>query len=637
MGRLGLVLVCLLGTCPLVAGIEDTIDFGEVGETFGNSKKYSNAWKRGSGFFVTPEGLLLTDKGLVEDAETVIVVNANKAYEADVLPPKKKCSFALLKVRGGRFVPLAFSQMGTVHTGDRLSAAGYEVSDENGCTPSLVKCVVSELSRLKFKVFGNIPNSMAGSGILNADGQVVGMLIRFGGRCQTECEVLREGEIVGELPSSVTTRLLYTKGSPAEVTDLHRRLTESAAVVLVYNEGRRLEEAKVIETGNAPSWGVAEKKGPITFEKLPKLTESARSKRTHLAGSGSGFFLTTDGYLLTNHHVVDGAEELMVVFQGRAYPAELRAKNRESDLALLKLQGTFTPVSFAAEGTCIVGQTIFVVGYPKLQLQGLEPKVTKGVISSRSGFKGEESSYQMDAAIQPGNSGGPVSDESGHVVGVSVASLIGGQNVNYAIKLGEVERFLPKGVVVERRRFHRGKEFTDAVQEIVASTALVLKYAKGATPQSLDMVNPDRREEIESWVRKHVLYARLAKIKGRWQEVRELTESVLEVAPSEREAKELNDLARTELGQHLVIIAQADGRDVSAKIETICGFADKAVSCGKSLKLTDKDEKKGGFPVRARLTFRDDEGYTWVGDVDCVFDWIGTKEVIVKLKKEEML
>lgn len=75
----------------------------------------------------------------------------------------------------------------------------------------------------------------------------------------------------------------------------------------------------------------------VTLKDFNRLTEGSRSGKTHYAGNGSGFFITEDGYLVTNHHVIEDAAELVVVKDGVAYLADVKAKNRELDLALLKI------------------------------------------------------------------------------------------------------------------------------------------------------------------------------------------------------------------------------------------------------------------------------------------------------------
>lgn len=178
----------------------------------------------------------------------------------------------------------------------------------------------------------------------------------------------------------------------------------------------------------------------VKFEDIENLTEKARNGKTRYMCNGSGFFVTAEGDVVTNHHVVDGAEEVVVLWQGTAYRMRVIAIDKEHDLALLHpdeitddfskdirfpdySRPVFPPLAIGKHTKCEVGDTIYVVGYPQISVQGLEAKVTKGIVSSLSGFKGQRDNFQMDAAIQGGNSGGPVVDERGNVIGVSVATL----------------------------------------------------------------------------------------------------------------------------------------------------------------------------------------------------------------------
>lgn len=379
----------------------------------------------------------------------------------------------------------------------------------------------------------------------------------------------------------------------------------------------------------------------VDMADLPRLTEKAQQGETHLVGNGSGFFITEDGYLITNHHVVDGAAELVVVNDGTAYLAELRAKNAKRDLALLKINAFrqtgngvqnvhFTPLSRSSDKTCRVGQSVLVVGFPQIDLQGLEPKVTRGIVSSLSGFKGEKNNFQMDAAIQGGNSGGPVVDEWGELVGVAVAKLEGGENVNYAITLEELIAFLPKHIKFSPSTIRRRRDYADIAENVIKSTALILKYAKGSHGK-IDMRadNAAQRETI-TMLRQAIISAKLHKLHKEWDKLRRLTDSILAQHGEVEDIREMNNLARDELGLHLTIIAETDGNDVPAIIHPICGFKDKYVECERPTAVFDKVEQRH-FPIEAKLTYEDDDWF-WAGTLKCVYNWHGTKEIRVKLK-----
>ena len=384
----------------------------------------------------------------------------------------------------------------------------------------------------------------------------------------------------------------------------------------------------------------------VKIEYFPRLTDNARQGKTHLDSSGSGFFITEDGYLLTNHHVVDGAAELVVVKDGKAYLADLKAQNKEHDLALLKINAfprphdgllnirglpRFTPLKRSDEMACRVGQTILVVGFPKIDLQGLEPKVTRGIVSSLTGYKGADDRFQMDAAIQNGNSGGPVVDEWGRLVGVSVSGLVGGENVNYAVCLREIVKFLPKGVGFEPSVVKRRRDSADVAAGVIKSVALILNYAKGADGSRLVLPADDTaRRESNARRQKAVIAARRYKLRRDWASLKDVTDGILSAYGEVEDVREMNELAREKLGLHLVIVAEADGRDVTARITPVCGFKEKYVDCGRPTAVFGGAGERY-FPIEAKLTY-EDEDWLWAATFKCVYDWHGTKEVRVELK-----
>lgn len=158
--------------------------------------------------------------------------------------------------------------------------------------------------------------------------------------------------------------------------------------------------------------------------------------------SGTGFALK-NGYIATNYHVIDGAKTITV--QGikgnfnNSYNAIVVGVDKNNDLALLKISdATFTgfgaiPYSLASIAS-EVGEEIFVLGYPLTSTMGDEIKLTTGIISSKTGFQGDVALYQISAPIQPGNSGGPLFDKKGNIIGIVSAKHSGAENVGYAIK-----------------------------------------------------------------------------------------------------------------------------------------------------------------------------------------------------------
>lgn len=206
-----------------------------------------------------------------------------------------------------------------------------------------------------------------------------------------------------------------------------------------------------------------------------------------MLGSGTCFAITNSGYCLTNAHVVKEGGELMVLVGDKGYPATVVAVNVNLDLAVIKSEWITKPLQLMPAGTVSLGSSVFTVGFPKPLLQGWEIKLTKGVISGLSGFKDRGDVYQHDAATQPGNSGGPLLDETGRVVGV-VCSILSGkdvQNVNYAVKSGEAREWL-KSVPQLNGEPSIGNgdalSFEAAVQMATNATAMILIGSSNPSP-----------------------------------------------------------------------------------------------------------------------------------------------------------
>lgn len=205
---------------------------------------------------------------------------------------------------------------------------------------------------------------------------------------------------------------------------------------------------------------------------------------------GSGFIITEDGYIISNAHVVEGAARVQVRTATGLKEATIVGQDKENDLALLKIEGQHNPVQFAEARSAKLGQTIFALGFPLPELQGFEPKVTKGVVSSLRGIQDDIRRYQIDAAVQPGNSGGPLADEKGNIVGVVVARLNDAyvmrgtgsvpQNVNYAVKKAYVLALLDSYPKVSQKiktdETSKPVQFEDAVDKVRQATVLVVTY-----------------------------------------------------------------------------------------------------------------------------------------------------------------
>jgi S1-C subfamily serine protease len=203
-----------------------------------------------------------------------------------------------------------------------------------------------------------------------------------------------------------------------------------------------------------------------------------------LRGNGSGFFITGDGYFITNFHVVKDARKVKVKNGDAVYPASVVQVDEDSDLALLKVSGEFKPIGISTNDAEL-GESVFTIGFPDILLQGTAPKFTDGKISSLAGIRDDPKNYQISVPIQPGNSGGPLVDMNGNVVGVIVAKLndvaalsTSGdlpQNVNYAIKGEYLNHFLKQFPQIKANSTKQIPS-NGVVQSSQQSVAMVLVY-----------------------------------------------------------------------------------------------------------------------------------------------------------------
>lgn len=161
-------------------------------------------------------------------------------------------------------------------------------------------------------------------------------------------------------------------------------------------------------------------------------------------GNGSGFFISTQGHIVTNYHVIDKARdiEIDIIRDGKpvSYLCEVLISDQTNDLAILQVRdSTFVPfkeIPYTIKTTLAdVGTPVYALGYPlALSSLGTELKFTEGTVNSRTGKEGMISAYQVSAPVQPGNSGGPLFDYEGNILGVINEKLFMADNVAFAIK-----------------------------------------------------------------------------------------------------------------------------------------------------------------------------------------------------------
>jgi serine protease Do len=171
-----------------------------------------------------------------------------------------------------------------------------------------------------------------------------------------------------------------------------------------------------------------------------------RPERHRMHGSGSGVIISRDGYILTNNHVVDGAQEVTVTLADqRVYKAKVVGRDPKTDLAVLKIEAK-EPLPVASMGDSDqlkVGDWVLAIGNPF----GLSHSVTAGIVSAKGRVIGAgpyDDFIQTDAPINPGNSGGPLFNMQGEMVGINTAIVSSGQGIGFAIPINIAKPLIPQ-------------------------------------------------------------------------------------------------------------------------------------------------------------------------------------------------
>jgi S1-C subfamily serine protease len=247
-------------------------------------------------------------------------------------------------------------------------------------------------------------------------------------------------------------------------------------------------------------WGFEflEDKDPSYLLPNGKIEKRKRDRpykpKGELQSTGTGVLLSEDGIIATCAHVVEGASRVKVKSARNTKNAEIANViliDPENDLALVQIgPGLHRPAALGDPQEVKLGQSVFTIGYPNIYVQGLEPKLTKGEISGMKGMFDDPTRWQISVPVQNGNSGGPLFDMNGNVLGIidsrllptkdarSASAVV--QNVNYAVKnthllglLLKTPEFL-KNLPDKKRRGLRS--FEEIVEQAEQSVVLIMVY-----------------------------------------------------------------------------------------------------------------------------------------------------------------
>ncbi len=246
-------------------------------------------------------------------------------------------------------------------------------------------------------------------------------------------------------------------------TDIKRKNPQNSDLILSYYESIKSVKHSVVNISTTKKIKVSQEleqfmQHPLFREFFSNRYFEQKNRKTH--SLGSGVIVTDDGYILTNNHVVNGADEILVTLNGddKEYPAKLVGADPKTDIAVIKIDGEkFNEVKFADSSKVKEGDVVFALGNPF----GVGSSITQGIVSalnkSRVGINRYENFIQTDASINPGNSGGALVDSRGALIGINSAILSrsGGNNgIGFAIPSNMAKNIAYK--LIEHGEINRG-------------------------------------------------------------------------------------------------------------------------------------------------------------------------------------
>ena len=226
-------------------------------------------------------------------------------------------------------------------------------------------------------------------------------------------------------------------------------------------------------------YSTSEKDPDSKYLKLyPTASTYEVSSSGNFLASGTGFAISSNGLIITNHHVIENAKVIKVevtqVGLKKTYDAEVILSDQRNDLAVLQITddsfSSFNDIPFTfKKDVSDMGTNVFTLGYPLISTMGESIKLTDGLISSKMGFQGDISSYQLSVPIHPGNSGGPLFDYDGNLIGVVNAKHLGAENATYAIKsnyLVNLMELLPNPPELPKKNTLKNSSLSEQVKTI---------------------------------------------------------------------------------------------------------------------------------------------------------------------------
>ena len=280
-----------------------------------------------------------------------------------------------------------------------------------------------------------------------------------------------------------------------QLEELERRL-EKAEQAASANQGNVIVGDAVSVSGSLSASQVYAMNVNSVVAISNMATTNIYGQETKMASSGSGFIISEDGYVVSNYHVVEGADRLSVItYDGTEYPAKLVGYDQSNDVSLLKIEATgLDPVAIGSSDALIVGDQVVAIGNP---LGELTSTLTVGYISAKDRTINTDGTYninmmQTDAAINSGNSGGPLFNMKGEVIGITTAKYTGSsssgatiEGIGFAIPMDDV-----MGILMDLQNYGYVKGAYLGVSVVTMDPAVAQAYGL-PTGSKVSLVEPN--------------------------------------------------------------------------------------------------------------------------------------------------
>ncbi len=342
---------------------------------------------------------------------------------------------------------------------------------------------------------------------LPADSFMLGWNAFESGHYQTALDYWLPLAEQGDPNAQLNIGLMYDTGrgldnDPGQAVYWYRQSAENGLAAAQFNLGLMYRDGQGVEQNAhlANSWleraaaqGLQAARALLeTGLHIPASIESTESGRHDLlndldgASTGTGWAVA-GGYVVTSEHVVTDVPEVELYdTAGKRYLAQVVLRDVQNDIALLRLEGTqpLPKVLPLARGDARAGSDVFTMGFPRVDILGRTPKLSTGIISAVNGYRDDPATYQTSVQIQPGNSGGPLLNMNGEVVGI-MAAMLGDQSgssqpqpgLSYAVKAEKIHaalQSLPRAKAPSHPLPHTPAGLADLAERVQGAVLLVV-------------------------------------------------------------------------------------------------------------------------------------------------------------------